>query len=73
MFSRKLKDILDRSISNELILPGLRIVDANSTYALLVLHGPDGTVTAGLTWDQELPGNALLRTVVLRPGAEHGS
>ena len=68
VFSRKLKDILDRSISNELILPGLRIVDATSTNALLVLHGPDGTVTAGLTWDQELPGNALLRTVVLPVG-----
>ena len=68
VFARRLQDILDQSISNELILPELRIVDAASSEALLVLDGPDGQVTAGLTWDQELPGNALLRTVVLPVG-----
>lgn len=68
VFARRLQDILDRSIANELILPDLHIVDASSSDALLVLDGPDGMVTAGLAWDQELPGNALLRTVVLPVG-----
>jgi signal transduction histidine kinase len=68
VFARSLREILDRTISNELILPDLRIVDAASADALLVLDGPGGSVTAGLTWNQELPGNALLRTVVLPVG-----
>ena len=68
VFARSLKEILNRTVSNELILPDLRIVDATSADALLVLDSPDGAVTAGLTWNQELPGNALLRTVVLPVG-----
>jgi signal transduction histidine kinase len=65
LFARRLQGILDTRVATDLILPGLRVVQADDGAARIILDGPDGAPLAGLAWEQHTPGAALPREVVL--------